>query len=147
MKHLSYIDIETAVKKIMTDLRKDEWVPDYIVAVEDACIPSVMLSHLINCEFHHLKTDGSWYPWIADDLYGYDVCLQKNVLFVFLDKDVGFLEKIKTDMLSACLPNSTKWDDVWNNNARFASLTGISNSMNYTGAEYDNVSYPWEITE
>lgn len=147
MTTLSYTDVERSVREIVSKMDKDGWVPAYIVAVEDACVPAVMMGHLIDCEVHHMKMDGSWYPWIAEDMCGVDGNDQLNVLFLLLEKDCDFISTIKKDMKSACMPNDKKWDDIWNHVAHFATLTFTDEPINYSGSLDDSdISYPWEMT-
>ena len=80
----------------------------------------------------------------------------KNILIVDDINDQGStINWIMDDWKSSCLPGDPSWDEVWNNNVRFAVLVdNLSSkcnvSMDYAGMEINKaendvwVDFPWE---
>ena len=80
----------------------------------------------------------------------------KNILIVDDINDQGTtLNWIINDWKSSCLPNDPCWDEVWNQNVRFAVLVDNLSSnceygMDYVGMEVNKaendvwVDFPWE---
>ena len=60
----------------------------------------------------------------------------KNILIVDDINDTGAtFNWIKQDWQSTCLPDEERWNEVWGNNVRFATLT------DNMASDFDNVSY------
>ena len=80
----------------------------------------------------------------------------KNILIVDDINDQGTtLNWIINDWKSSCFPNDPAWDEVWNQNVRFAVLVDNLSSkceyaMDYVGMEINKaennvwVDFPWE---
>ena len=124
-----------------------------------------MISHYLEVPMETLKVslrDGGECVsnlWMAEDAFGYedggsDAALRKNILIVDDINDSGAtLNWIKQDWSSGCLPDSPDWNDVWNNNVKFAvlvnNITSLS-TVNYFGTEINKtekdiwVTFPWE---
>jgi hypothetical protein len=67
------------VHKIIREMSKDNWIPDYIVGItRGGLVPAAMLSHYLDVPMHTLNIsfrDNDLGPesnlWMAEDAYGY----------------------------------------------------------------------------
>ena len=97
--------------------------------------------------------------WMSEDAFGYEnfqinahnenisasagvdivtMDNRKNILVVDDINDTGAtFNWIKQDWQSSCLPNEPRWDTVWGNNVRFATMTENLSS------EFGEVQYHW----
>ena len=147
-------------------------------------IPATIISNMtgIRCEALKvsLRDDDSESEsncWMAEDAFGYEhykilehnadisasagepivdlPISRKNILIVDDINDTGAtFNWIKQDWPASCLPDSSEWDNVWNNNVRFATLTDNLASdfsqVRYTCHEINKAEedvwlvYPWE---
>lgn len=154
--------IRKMTQKIIAQMYKDNWKPDYIVGLtRGGLVPAVYLSHQLDIPLETLKVslrdheDCESNCWMAEDAFGYDDT-PKNILIVDDINDTGAtLDWIIKDWQSSCLPSDPKWDNIWGNNVRFAVLidnlsSDFSYRVNYYAEEInkadDNVwiVYPWE---
>jgi len=166
--YYSWQDVNTAATNIALKMYKDGWKPDYIVGLNRGGLPiSVMLSHLLNCNHYALDVrlrDNATQEsncWMAEDAFGYHdgQCkpkMRKQILIVDDINDTGAtFNWIMKDWQSGCLPNSEGWNDVWNDNVRFATLTDnlaseFTEHCAYTCHEINKADedvwlvYPWE---
>jgi hypoxanthine phosphoribosyltransferase len=130
---------------------KSGFRPDYIVGLNRGGLPlSVMLSHLLDCNHYALDVrlrDNATQEsncWMAEDAFGYldGKCkpkMRKQILIVDDINDTGAtFEWIKKDWQAGCLPNSEGWDEVWDENVRFATM------CEKTHTKFDGVNYVWE---
>jgi len=129
---------------------------------------SVMLSHLLDCNHYaldvRLRDGGEQGPesnlWMAEDAFGYDdyklqahnqniqasagveiVTLENkhNILIVDDINDTGAtFNWIREDWQKSCLPDDPRWDNVWNQNVRFATM------CEKTHTKFDGVDYYWK---
>jgi len=156
--YYSWQDVNTAATNIALKMYKDNWKPDYIVGLNRGGLPiSVMLSHLLNCNHYALDVrlrDNATQEsncWMAEDAFGYvsaenrinDVAVdtnnRKNILIVDDINDTGAtFNWIREDWESGCLPGHDGWDDVWNQNVRFATM------CEKTHTKFDGVDYYWK---
>jgi len=160
-KYYSWEDVNTAATNIALKMYRDNWRPDYIVGLNRGGLPiSVMLSHLLNCNHYALdvrlrdnatQESNCWmaedafgylYQPDRDDVYGKGTCqpkMRKNILIVDDINDTGATFKwIRKDWESGCLPGHEGWDDVWNQNVRFATM------CEKTHTKFDGVDYYWK---
>ena len=170
--YYSWQDVETMCVSIVNQMYKDNWRPDYIVGItRGGNVPATIISNMtgIRCEALKvaLRDDTSHLEsncWMAEDAYGYvsdDALkvtggpLEKKILIVDDINDTGStFNWIKQDWQSGCLPDDPKWNRVWGNNVRFATLTdnGASefDKVSYTCHEINKAEddvwlvYPWE---
>ena len=161
-EYYTWEDVHKAVYKIAIKMYRDDWKPDYIVGLNRGGLPiSVMLSHVLDCNHYALDVrlrDNATQEsnlWMAEDAFGYNT-RAKNILIVDDINDTGStFNWIREDWQASCLPDDPKWNRVWGNNVKFATLTDnlASESINpiaYTCHEVNKAEedvwlvYPWE---
>jgi hypoxanthine phosphoribosyltransferase len=178
MVHKIYYTEKTVrgwIQDIIRAMDRDQWRPDYIVGItRGGLVPAIMLSHYFEIPMHTLNVslrDGTTGPesnlWMAEDAFGYvpqeeqtladfDYSIRaKNILLVDDINDSGTtMNWIKEDWPSGCLPDHPRWDNVWNQNVRFAVLINNEASgfkdVDYSGTDINKVDdpiwcvFPWE---
>lgn len=150
-KYYSWEDVQKCAHKLALMMYNSGFRPDYIVGLNRGGLPlSVMLSHLLDCNHYALDVrlrDNATQEsncWMAEDAFGYldGKCkpkMRKQILIVDDINDTGAtFEWIKKDWQAGCLPNSEGWDEVWDENVRFATM------CEKTHTEFDGVNYVWE---
>ena len=161
--YYSWQDIETMCTSIVNQMYTDNWRPDYIVGLtRGGNVPATIISNMtgIRCEALKvsLRDDDSESEsncWMAEDAFGYNK-EPMNILIVDDINDTGAtFNWITKDWQAGCLPNDDKWQNVWNNNVRFATLTDnlaseFTEHCAYTCHEINKseedvwLVYPWE---
>jgi len=145
--YYTYTDLHRAAMDIVIKMYKDNWTPDYVVGITRGGLPlALRISHLLDCRMETLKVklrdavDGEGCEsncWMAEEAFGYDT-QAKNILIVDDINDTGStFNWIKKDWQSGCLPDDPKWNSVWGNNVKFATLTENLSS------EFGEVDYHW----
>ena len=169
--YYSWADVERMCVSIVNQMYADNWRPDYIVGItRGGNVPATIISNMtgIRCEAIKvsLRDDNSESEsncWMAEDAFGYNDGtkvtagpLEKKILIVDDINDTGAtFNWITKDWQAGCLPNDPKWNRVWGNNVKFATLTDnlASESINpiaYTCHEVNKAEedvwlvYPWE---
>ena len=169
--YYTWQDVERMCVSIVNQMYKDNWRPDYIVGItRGGNIPATIISNMtgIRCEAIKvsLRDDNSESEsncWMAEDAFGYNDGtkvtagpLEKKILIVDDINDTGAtFNWITQDWQAGCLPDDPKWNRVWGNNVKFATLTDnlASESVNpiaYTCHEINKAEedvwlvYPWE---
>ena len=169
--YYSWQDVERMCVSIVNQMYKDNWRPDYIVGItRGGNVPATIISNMtgIRCEAIKvsLRDDDSESEsncWMAEDAFGYNDGtkvtagpLEKKILIVDDINDTGAtFNWITKDWQASCLPDDPKWNRVWGNNVKFATLTDnlASESINpiaYTCHEVNKAEedvwlvYPWE---
>ena len=161
--YYSWTDVEAMCTSIVNQMYKDNWRPDYIVGItRGGNVPATIISNMtgIRCEALKvsLRDDDSESEsncWMAEDAFGYNK-EPMNILIVDDINDTGAtFNWIMKDWQAGCLPNDDKWQNVWNNNVRFATLTDnlaseFTEHCAYTCHEINKADedvwlvYPWE---
>lgn len=150
------------VAKICRDISASGWRPDYIVGLtRGGLLPAVMISHYFDVRCETLKVslrddDGCESNlWMAEDAFGcYDK--PKNILIVDDINDQGStLNWIMDDWQQSCFPDGNRWQQLWNDNVRFAVVVdNLSSqckvSVDYVGMEINKaekdvwIEFPYE---
>lgn len=164
--YYSWKDVQGAVLEIARQLHCDNWRPDYIVGItRGGLIPANLLSQYTGIKMHTLNVslrDGNESEsncWMSEDAFGFnadnigDPCC-KNILIVDDINDEGnTIAWIKQDWQSSCLPNDARWEHVWGQNVRIATLTNnlaSKEDVDYSVWEVNKAEedcwlvYPWE---
>ena len=171
--YYTWQDVERMCVSIVNQMYKDNWRPDYIVGItRGGNVPATIISNMtgISCEALKvsLRDDDNGHGsesncWMSEDAFGYNdgtkataSSLNKKILIVDDINDTGAtFNWIMQDWQSTCLPNDSKWNRVWGNNVRFATLTDNMSSevlvpISYTCHEINKAEedvwlvYPWE---
>ena len=176
----SWQDVERMCVSIVNQMYSDGWKPDYIVGItRGGNIPATIISNMtgIRCETLKVslrddKSNGSESNlWMAEDAFGYielkdrddtwskgksNPKARKQILIVDDINDTGVtFNWIMQDWQASCVPDSPAWEDVWNENVRFATLTDnlaseFTEHCAYTCHEVNKAEedvwfiYPWE---
>ena len=161
--YYSWSDIETMCTSIVNQMYTDNWRPDYIVGLtRGGNVPATIISNMtgIRCEALKvsLRDDDSESEsncWMAEDAFGYNK-EPMNILIVDDINDTGAtFNWITKDWQAGCMPRDDKWQSIWNNNVRFATLTDnlaseFTEHCAYTCHEINKseedvwLVYPWE---
>jgi hypoxanthine phosphoribosyltransferase len=167
MKKIYYTwqQVEGACLDIARQITNNNWRPNYIVGItRGGSIPAVLLSQYLEIPMQSLDVslrDGGECVsncGMAEDAFGSTredrFPLAKNILVVDDINDQGStIAWIKQDWQSLCLPNDARWEHVWGQNVRFATLTNnlaSKESVDYSVWEVNKAEedcwlvYPWE---
>ena len=172
--YYSWQDVERACLNIALQMYNDNWKPDYIVGItRGGNVPATIISNTLNIRCEALKVslrddkngDCESNCWMSEDAFGYvpkeqdrvtGGPLEKKILIVDDINDTGAtFNWIKQDWPSSCLPDDPKWERVWHNNVRFATITDNLSSefdgkVDYSVHEVNKAEedvwlvYPWE---
>jgi len=162
--YYSWQDVENQTQEILRQLQRDAWRPDYVVGLtRGGLVPANLISQYLEVPMECLKVslrDDSSQPesnlWMAEDAFGYDREIPKNILIVDDINDTGAtLNWIKQDWQSGCFPTDPHWAFVWGNNVRVATLIDNESSKSELDIDYSAVTinkteedlwivFPWE---
>ena len=169
--YYSWQEIEAQTQEILRQLQRDVWRPDYVVGLtRGGLVPATLISQYLEVPMECLKVslrDSEHGPesnlWMAEDAFGYvmhdPMCSgngRKKILIVDDINDSGAtLNWIKNDWPSGCLPNDKRWEEVWGNNVRVATLVDNEASKSELKISYSAVDlnkadedvrivFPWE---
>lgn len=167
VKYYSWDDVSGQVSEIARQLFKKNWFPDYIVGITPSgLVPATMLSTFLDVKMHTLDVaEKESNCWMSEDAFGYvidrkhaddpvfDRAQQKKILIVdSINVNGGQFAWIKNDWMSSCLPDNPEWENVFQNNVKFAALTESTNNRfnidfysKLTDFSYNtDVIYPWD---
>ena len=160
MKKVYYTwqDIENQTQEILRQLQQDAWMPDYVIGLtRGGLLPANLISQYLEIPMETLKVslrDGSECEsncWVAEDAYE-----GKKILIVDDINDSGAtLNWIKEDWQSSNLPNNPKWQEIWGDTVRVATLVDNESSASELTVSYSAVGlnkaeedcwivFPWE---
>ena len=161
MKKIYYTwqDVENQTQEILRQLQRDAWMPDYVVGLtRGGLVPANLISQYLEIPMETLKVslrDDNSQPesnlWMAEDAFE-----QKRILIVDDINDSGAtLNWIREDWQSSNLPDNPKWQEIWGNTVRVATLVDNESSASELTVSYSAVGlnkaeedcwivFPWE---
>ena len=145
-------------QSIVNQMYADNWRPDYIVGLtRGGNIPATIISNHtgIRCEALKISLrDDNMSPehncWMSEDAFN-----GEKILVIDDINDTGStFNWLQQDWQASCLPDDIKWEQIWDNTVRFATLTENLSSefgqVRYTCHEVNKAEqdvwlvYPWE---
>ena len=171
--YYSWADVEKMCVSIVNQMYTDNWRPDYIVGLtRGGNVPATIISNMTGIRCEALKVSlrdgesgktGDSMLWMAEDAFGYNDGtlvtagpLENKILIVDDINDTGAtFNWIMNDWKSGCLPDHLRWNNIFGNNVRFATLTDnlaseFNSKISYTCHEVNKAEedvwlvYPWE---
>jgi xanthine phosphoribosyltransferase len=164
-RKINWQEFQGLVGKICRDIANSNWRPDYVVGItRGGLLPAVMISQYFNVPCETLKvslrdhggenaTESNL--WMASDAFCYEMYDpmsstdgRKRILIVDDINDTGAtINWILNDWQSGCLPDDPLWNEVWNNNVRFATVfdnlaSKAQVKMDYVGEEINKAETP-----
>lgn len=159
---INWDQFQSIMAKICRVIVTNDWRPDYVVGItRGGLLPAVMISQYLDIPCETLKVSlrdhGGEEPtesnlWMAEDAFN-----GKNILIVDDINDTGAtINWIMQDWQSSCFPGeSAKWDSIWNNTVRVATVVDNLSSncnikMDYCGIEVNKaekdvwIEFPYE---
>lgn len=169
-RSVDWPEYQGLVAQICRDIANSRWRPDYIVGItRGGLIPAVMISQYfeIPCETIKIQLrDGNECEsncWMAEDAFGHQIYDsmsssngRKKILVVDDINDSGAtLNWLMNDWKNSCFPDDKQWEEVWNNNVRFAVIfdnlaSNCKVKMDYSAVEVNKaendvwIDFPYE---
>ena len=158
--YVSWNDVQRQVQELVRQMWLDRWTPDYVVGVtRGGLVPANLISQYLDCPMETLQVrlrDGNENEcesnlWMAEDAFN-----GKNILIVDDINDSGAtLNWIRRDWTSSCLPGDERWNSLWGDNVRIATLYDNESSECVTDVDYSAevinkfndpqwIVFPWE---
>ena len=158
--YVSWNDVQRQVQELVRQMWLDRWTPDYVVGItRGGLVPANLISQYLDCPMETLKVrlqDGEAEEcesnlWMAEDAFN-----GKNILIVDDINDSGAtLNWIRRDWTSSCLPGDERWNSLWGDNVRIATLYDNESSECVTDVDYSAevinkfndpqwIVFPWE---
>jgi len=156
---IDHAKFQSLISNICRQISVSEWRPDYVVGItRGGLMPAVMISHYLGVPMKSLDIslrDGG--DTVSNCGMGEDAYNGKRILVVDDINDTGAtLNWIMKDWPDLCHPNDCdRWEKVWNENVRFATVVDNLASdcevgVYYAGMEINKmeddiwIEYPWE---
>jgi xanthine phosphoribosyltransferase len=156
-RKISWDEFQGLVGKICRDISLSNWQPDYVVGItRGGLLPAVMISQYFNipCETlkvslrdHGGENNTESNLWMAEEAFGYRDITPKNILIVDDINDTGAtINWILADWPSGCLPDNDRWQHVWNQNVKFATIfdnlaSDANVKMDFVGEEINKAEH------
>lgn len=152
----TYAQVEGGCLSIIRQMMTDKWTPDYIVGItRGGVIPATLISHFTNITMKPLEVSLRDSGVCTSDLsMSEDAFNGVKILIVDDINDSGAtLDWIRNDWQSSCLPTDPKWEHIWHNSVRFATIVenvGSNAYVDYCAEEIDKreddvwIVFPWE---
>jgi uncharacterized protein len=156
-------EFNTHIHSICQQIASSKWQPDYVVGISRGGLSAaVMISHYFDIPMKplqvSLRDSGECVSdcGMAEDAFGFDGD-PRNILVVDDINDSGAtLNWLMDDWPKLCLPNDPKWNNVWNNNVKFAVVVDNLSSkcnvkMDFAAIEVNKaekdvwIEFPYEI--
>ena len=157
--YYSWQDVEGQTQEILRQIQRDAWRPDYVVGLtRGGLVPANLISQYLEIPMETLKVslrDDTSQPesnlWMAEDAFE-----QRRILIVDDINDSGAtLNWIKEDWMSGALPDNPKWQEIWGDTVRVATLVDNEASTSELNVSYTAVGlnkaeedvwivFPWE---
>lgn len=168
-RYVNQAEFNGLVANICRDIANSGWRPDWIVGItRGGLIPAVMISQYfdtkmtaLSVSFRQGEEDLETNCWLPEMAYGYGqdadgrgisrLELRKNILIVDDINDSGrTINWILGDWQTSCLPDDPVWQDVWNQNVKFATVFERSTSkaqikIDFVGEELVGEDQPWIV--
>lgn len=176
--YYTWKDFDKDVINLSKQIKTSEWIPDYFVAINRGGLPlGVSLSNLMNIplkvitvslrDHACISVDRSiaadafgWYnahvedQWLSHNNYSYKADYKKHSKKILICDDINdsgatfnwIVENVPKEML----PGDSRWQEVWNDNVRFATLwdnpaSEFVKKLDYTVHSKDPRSNPWIV--
>ena len=175
-KNIDFKEYTGYVSDICRQVYNSRWRPDYVVGISrGGLLPAVMISHMLDVPMKPLQVSLREHVecvsdlGMAEDAFGvvpeedreliksrWDPSYQKNILIVDDINDQGStINWILNDWPSGCFPSNERWDQIWNNNVKFAVIADNLSSnckvkMDFVGFEINKaekdewIVFPYE---
>jgi hypoxanthine phosphoribosyltransferase len=154
--HRTYAQVEGGCLSIIRQMMKDNWTPDYIVGItRGGAIPAILISQFTSIPMKPLQVSLRDSDECVSDIgMSEDAYDGKKILVVDDINDSGAtLNWIKQDWQESSIPAEPRWNDIWHNSVRFATIidnAGSNAHVDYCAEEIDKreddvwIVFPWE---
>jgi hypothetical protein len=176
--YYTWKDFDKDVVKLFNQITKSKWIPDYLVGITRGGLPlGVSLSNYMDIPLRvisislrdHVRIDMD--KTIADDAFGwynahvedtqlshnnssYRADYKKRSKKILICDDINdsgaTFNYIIENLPEQTLPSNPRWNDVWNDNVRFATLWNnpasfFQRKVDYTIHNKDPLVDPWVV--
>ena len=166
MKKIHYTAKQTEgqVLEILRQMQRDNWHPDYVIGLtRGGLVPANMISQYLGVPMHALhvslrdnnEKDCESNLWMSEDAYGYLTDPKKILIVDDINDSGATLNWIREDWQSSNLPDNPKWQEIWGDTVRVATLVDNESSASELTVSYSAVGlnkaeedswivFPWE---
>lgn len=157
-EYISWQDLSSYMGSICQQLYASNWRPDCVIGVSrGGLVPATMMSHWLDVPMYSLNVSLRDFKQITDSLEMAEEAFDgKNILIVDEINDSGeTINWIMNNWEGLCHPGNSKWETIWGNSIRFATIVDNLASdcqvkMTYVGFEVNKAEddvwlvFPWE---